>query len=96
MDKTQAKQIVQSVEILYKDVMGLYWAYFNFLEALVKRTPDAEVETLREINEHIKEVQSAMEHDMGAFEKAVDSDMEDVNKFKDNLKIQDIYNKLKK
>ncbi len=96
MNKTQVKQVVQSVENLYKDVMGLYWAYINFLEALAKRTPDEEVDTLMEIHEHIKEIQSAMQHDMGVFEKAMDSDMEEGSKVQEDLKIQDIYKKLKK
>ena len=89
-------QTVQAVETLFKDVMSLYWEYLSFLEDLVKRIPETEKDTLLEIQEHVLEVQGAMDHDINIFEKVANEDGEGINKFQDDLKIQDIYNNLKK
>ncbi len=95
MTNTKAIQTVQAVETLFKDVMSLYWEYLSFLEDLVKRIPKTEKNTLLEIQEHVVEIQEAMDHDIGIFERVANEDGEGINKFQDDLKIQDIYKNLK-
>lgn len=96
MNNTQIVQTVQAVETLYEDVMNLYLTYLGLLEDLLNSVPYSETDTLLQIQNHIQEIQAAMEHDMGIFDRAISEDGEGINKLKDNLKIQDIYNKLQK
>ncbi len=89
-------QVAIDAEELYKIVMNLYWTYLENLEKYIEAIPDSEIEILNDLNQHMQEVQSALEHDIGVFEKAVHEDLESIQVVKDRLKIDSIYKKLQK
>ncbi|MBU0727412.1 hypothetical protein KKA95_01885 [Patescibacteria group bacterium] len=95
MENTQIIATAKAVQELFEEVMKLYWTYLNSLEMYVKRIPDSEIGLIEEANTHIGEVLSAMEHDIDIFDKAVSDDLEATRKIKEELQIDDIYNKLK-
>jgi len=95
MNKSQITQTATEAEELYKIVMNLYWTYLNTLETYVQNIPETETGILNELNKEMQEVQSALEHDIGVFEKAIQSDTEGLHQLKDKLKIDSIYENLK-
>jgi len=95
MKNTQIINTAKAIQELFEEVMKLYWTYLNSLEMYVKRIPDSEIGLIEEANAHIGEVLSAMEHDIDIFDKAVSDDLEATRKIKEELQIDDIYNKLK-
>ncbi len=95
MEQSQIKQTVKNVEELFKLVMNIYWTYLGKLDAYVKGLPETETEKISNLYAHIEDVKAALEHDISLFEKAVNSDTEDLHRFKDQLKIDDIYKQLK-
>lgn len=95
MEQANIKATVKDAEALFKTIMRLYWDYLNELERFLKTIPEDAVSVIEEINLHIQDVQVAMEHDIGLFQKATDGDMEDIGRFAEQLKIQEIYKKLK-
>ncbi len=96
MDKSKITQTVNDAEILFKTIMNLYWSYLDSLEKIIQRIPESETEILNDFYQHIQEVQNALDHDISVFQKALNSDMEDLHQIKDKLKIDDIYKKLNK
>ena len=95
MEKDQITKTVQGAEELFKLIMNLYSAYLDGLEAYIANIPETETETLNDLYQHMQDVQSALEHDISVFDKAAQSDLEDLNKMKDKLKIDTIYKELK-
>ncbi|MBU0577768.1 hypothetical protein KJ742_00840 [Patescibacteria group bacterium] len=96
MKQTQIIETTQAIEELFKITMRLYWDYINALEELSKRVPDSHIGLLETLNTHMQDVQEALQHDIGVFDKAINEDLEEVNKIRENLKIQEIYNTLNK
>lgn len=96
MNLNPAQQTLQDVELLYKTTMELYESYFKLLEAAIQNTPDSEVGRLNELNVLAKEAEEALHADMAVFDKAISADAESFASVQDELKIQSIYNKLKK
>ena len=95
MEKNQITKTTQDAEELFKLIMNLYSTYLDSLEAYIANVPETETETLNDLYQHMQDVQSALEHDISIFDKAIQSDLEDLNKLKDKLKIDTIYKKLK-
>lgn len=95
MENTKIKQVAQDAEQLFKIIMKLYWSYITNLEAYIKSIPETDTETLTSLNDHMQEVQSALEHDIALFEKAILDDLEDISAIRDQLKIDDIHKRLK-
>jgi len=89
--QTNTIEIIDSLEELYKSVMGLYWTYLSSLEEMVSKIPESDTEKLHEIHEHVRDVLAAMDHDVNIFKQTVDSDMEQIKNIQDQLKINDIY-----
>ena len=85
----------KNAEELFKMIMNLYWTYLNALESYIQQIPETETDILNELILHMDEVQTALEHDVGIFQKAVNSDMEDLQTIQDQLKIDTIQKKLK-
>lgn len=96
MDSNQIQQTAWELAVIYKATVELYQSYFQTLEVAIQKTPDSEVARLTELNELVQEAKEAMEHDLAIFDKAVSMDMEALAGMQDELKIQAIYNKLKK
>ena len=94
MDSKLIEETFFGLAVIYKATMELYENYFKTLEAALKATPDSEIEKLKKLNDLIQEANEAMEYDLGVFEKALSSDMEDMMKMEDELKIQAIYKNL--
>lgn len=94
MDQKQILETTKNAEELYQVVMQLYMTYLDYLEKVMERIPETETEILRGFSAHLQEVQGALEHDMGLFDKAVSQDKEDLKKIQDQLKIQDLYKSL--
>jgi hypothetical protein len=94
MTNATITKTAEDAKELFDTIMNLYMEYLNALEALVPKIPDNETEMLKELYIHIGEVQDALDHDISVFQKAVNSDEEDIHKIKDNLKIGDIYKTL--
>ena len=57
--------------------------------------PDTERQLLNELNVQMKEIEMALEHDIEVFNEAIQSDLENVHQWKDQLKINEIYKQLK-
>jgi len=95
MDTEQFTTTAKNVEELFKIVMKLYWDYLGALERLIRQIPDTETDFLNELAEHMREVQKALEHDISIFQNAISSDIEDLHKVADRLKIDTIYKQLK-
>jgi hypothetical protein len=85
----------KNAEELFTLIMNLYWTYLNALEAFAERIPETETAVLNELLDHMEEVQGALEHDISVFQKAIDSDSEDLQNITDQLKIDIIQKKLK-
>jgi len=94
MENSQITKITDDAVELFKVVMRLYTQYFDTLEIYIKNVPETEVETLQSLNQHLKDVQGALEHDLNVFYDAINRDKEDVGKIKDKLKIESIYKNL--
>lgn len=95
MDKTDITSVAQDTEQLFKTIMKLYWSYITNLESYIKNIPETDTEKLNLLNEHMEEVQGALEHDISIFEKAIGDDLEDIHAVQDQLKIAQIYKTLK-
>lgn len=95
MEKTQITQTTNNAEELFKTIMNLYWTYLEGLEKYIQNVPEIEAKLLNDLNQHMKEVQSALEHDIAVFDEAIHSDVEDLHKLQDKLKIDTIYQKIK-
>ena len=89
------EQITGEAEELFKVVMDLYSTVLDELEQVIKNVPDTETQLLNELNTQMQEIQSALEHDIGVFDEAIQSDLENLHHLKDQLKINDIYIQLK-
>ena len=96
MQKIDYSKTVQNFEELFELIMKLYWSYISNLETYTQTIPETDIEKLNLLNEHMQEVQSALEHDISIFEKAIGDDLEDIHQVQDQLKINQIYQKLKK
>lgn len=96
MDKTQITQTATDASELFKVIMKLYWSYLDDLEETIKHIPDNQTDALNDLLQHMGDVQMALEHDVAVFDKALQEDLEDVGKLKDQLKINDIYKNLEK
>jgi len=94
MKTNQSLSIIDDTSTLLKITMKMYWDYLSALEGLVKRVPQSEEGMIQELYEHIEEVQSAMNHDVNVFEKAMQSDVENIHGIQDQLKINNIRNTL--
>ena len=57
--------------------------------------PDDATDLLEELLEMMQEAHDALEHDMNVFDEALQTDLEDLQGIKDQLKIQSITKKLK-
>ncbi len=95
MSSATAQTIVRDAEELFKIVMDLYAAYLDDVERLIREVPETETQLLGELYAQLGEIQSAMEHDVSVFDRAIQSDREDIHHLKDQLKINDIYKMLK-
>ncbi len=91
-----SQQIAFQITLLHKVTIELYEDYFKMLDIALKYTPDSEPEKLKKIEELSEKARQAMTEDMALFEKAIQSDKKAVHHLKDDLRIQDIYAKLKK
>ena len=87
MDNNQIIQTATAAEELLTIIINLYSAHLNALEAYIEKIPENETEVLTDFYNHVSEVQSAMEHDIGLFDKAVNIDNESLHSIKDKLKI---------
>ena len=94
MNQAQITQTVNNAEELFKIIMKLYWTYLSSLEEYIKSIPETEKDILNELYQHMQDVQGALEHDISVFDKAIQSDLEDLNQLQDKLKIDLIYQKL--
>jgi hypothetical protein len=95
MDNKQIHETAKDLEELFRLVMKMYWDYLGVLDKYIQQTPGTETALLKEITEHVNEVQAALDHDIGIFQKAIDSDTEDLHGTRDQLQISAIYQKLK-
>ena len=95
MEKTQITQTTKDAEDLFKTIMSLYWTYLEGLEKYIQNVPETEAKLLSDLNQHMQEVQDALEHDIAVFDEAIHSDVEDLHKLQDKLKVDTIYQKLK-
>ena len=86
---------LESLETLFKETMSLYWTYMDALEAAISRTPESDTATLQEIADHIKEVKSAMEHDINLFDKTISEDSESLSHISEASQVEAIHNMLK-
>ena len=96
MDKSQITKTANDASELCKTIMRLYWAYLENLEKVIKSVPEDQTDVLNDLLKHMNEVQVSLEHDIGIFEKALQEDLDNVQEFEDSLKINSIYNFLKK
>ena len=96
MDEKQIVQIGKSAQEFLDVIMNLYWTHLQTLEAYIKRVPATETDTLIQLNEYVNEIQTAMEHDLGLFDKAISTDKEALRGIQDKLKINEIYKQLQK
>ena len=94
MDNTQIAETAKNIEELFNLVMQLYQTYLDALENHMQQIPDTETAVLNDLVEHMQEVQGSLEHDISVFQKAINSDTEDLHKVHDQLKIDTIYKKL--
>jgi len=93
-DTSTPQEIAQSVAELYELVVHLYLEYIDNLERFVDTIPDSETAILNDFAIHAQDVQAALEHDLGIFEKAVAKDKEDLQKMREELKIKSLYSML--
>ena len=84
------------MEVLYKTTMEMYESYFTMLEIAMQKTPTTDVEGINELNALIEEGNEALQADMAVFDKAISMDAEGLAGLQDELRIAEIYNKLKK
>ena len=96
MNSKLIEETASGLEMIFKATMELYENYFKALEAAIQITPNSEVGKLTELNALAKEGQEALEADLAIFDKAVSTDAEGLVEVQDKLKMQSIYNKLKK
>lgn len=96
MEKAQITQTAKDAEELFKTIMNLYWTYLEGLEKYIQNIPETEAELLNDLNQHMQEVQDSLEHDIAVFDEAIHSDVEDLHKLQDKLKVDTIYQKLNK
>ncbi|MBU0706035.1 hypothetical protein KJ657_04215 [Patescibacteria group bacterium] len=90
------QQTLWDMEVLYKTTMELYESYFTMLEAAIENTPDTDIDRINELNSLVQEANEALQADMAVFDKVVSTDVEALMSIQDELKIQSIYDKLKK
>ena len=95
MQKINYSKTAQDSEQLFKLIMKLYWTHISSLEEYMQNIPETDVEKVSLLNAHMKEVQSALEHDISIFEVAADNGLEDVHQIQDQLKVGQIYKNLK-
>jgi len=96
MDNTQITETAKNIEDLFNLVMQLYRTYLDALERYMQQIPGTETAVLNDLAEHMQEVQGSLEHDISVFQRAINSDMEDLHKIHDQLKIDTIYKQLEK
>lgn len=89
------QQITGEAEALFRIVMDLYSTVLDELEQVIESVPDTEKQLLNELNTQMRDIQSALEHDIGVFDEAIQKDLEGIHQLKDQLKINDIYKQLK-
>lgn len=90
-----AQTIVRDTQELFIIVMDLYAVYLEEIERLIQEVPETEIQLLAALNAELTEIQGALEHDIGIFDHAIQSDLEDIHQFRDQLKINDLYKMLK-
>ncbi|MBN2087398.1 hypothetical protein JW758_03555 [Candidatus Peregrinibacteria bacterium] len=96
MDKNSILQTSKELEELFETVMKVYWEQLKTIEVYINKIPNSEEALLDEMNNLLLEVQTSMEHDIGIFSKAINQDAENIHSIQDKLKVNDIYDKLKK
>ena len=95
MQTTTVTQTLESVENMFKDVMGLYWTYLDTLNAYMEQIPETDIKTMQKLKEHTQDVLEAINHDIDVFSKVISEDVENIHGIQDKLKINDIYKFLK-
>ncbi len=95
MKKNNYLKTAQDSEELFKLIMKLYWSYISNLEEYIQHVPETDVGQFNLLNDHMKEVQSSLEHDISIFEEAISNDTKDVHQTQDQLEINKIYQNLK-
>jgi hypothetical protein len=95
MQNTTVIQTLESVENMFKDVMGLYWTYLDTLNAYAESIPETDIETMQKLKDHTQNVLEAINHDIDVFAKVINEDSENIRDIQDKLKINDIYKFLK-
>ncbi len=96
MENNTIIQTTKAMEELFEIIMKMYWEQLNTLEIYINKIPDTEEALLGEMNELLLDIKASMEHDIGIFTKAINSDAEDLHGIQDKLRINDIYSKLNK
>jgi len=96
MNLNPTQQVLWDMEVLYKTTMELYKNFFKMLEAVIEKTPESEIEKLKELNALAEEAKEGLEADLALFDKTLSMDTEALANMQDKLKIEDIYNKLQK
>lgn len=94
-EKNENNTVISEVEELFESVMKLYWAYLDQLEHFLHQASEDDHPTISALQEQIDEVQEAILHDVNLFEKAIQQDLEAAHHFQDELKINELYKKLK-
>ncbi|MFH0820850.1 MAG: hypothetical protein V1908_03685 [Candidatus Peregrinibacteria bacterium] len=90
------KTISPPLNRLLNTVMKLYHHYLDLLERYIESIPETETKLLMELEEHLQEVQEALNHDMNLFDEAVAAEENlDIRQLKEQLKINAIYQQLR-
>ncbi len=90
------KTLPPPLQRLLSTVMKLYRHYLDLLERYIESVPETETKLLLELEDHLQEVQGALNHDMNLFDEAVvTEEAPDVRRLKEQLKINAIYQQLR-
>lgn len=87
-------QLLKDFKTLFRSVVDFYDAYLERLKDETKLLNDNDDEGLSIISKRIDLVTQNMNHDINVFEKVLDEDLENVNEFSTNLKVNNIKNSL--
>ncbi|MFH0838002.1 MAG: hypothetical protein V1880_01910 [Patescibacteria group bacterium] len=94
MNLNSVQQTLVDMDVLYRTTIELYEEYFRLLEAAILKTPESEVDKLRELAALAEEAGKALQADIAVFDQAVSTDAESLRNTQDQLQIQSIYDKL--
>ena len=87
-------KIIKEANQLLEEVMKVYWVYLDELESMIAATNPSNQEIINVLNQQVEEIQQAIIHDIGVFEKAAEQDIESIHEIKDQLKMKEIYKRL--